>query len=69
MLIIQCTYCGNLLLSKIGQKTKTCIYCKRRLVIDKVKKIYKAKNAYEATKIIQKLKKKIKLKKSLAYPL
>ena len=56
MLIIQCANCGSLLLSKKEQKTKTCIYCKRRLVIDKVKKIGTAKNAFEATKILQKLK-------------
>jgi DNA-directed RNA polymerase subunit RPC12/RpoP len=51
-----CSRCGGLLLAKKEQKTRTCPYCGSKVALDKAKKIASAENAYEASKILRKLK-------------
>jgi len=55
-LVIVCTKCGGLLLAKADQKTKTCPYCGFKINLETAKKIASAKNAYEASTILQNLK-------------
>jgi len=55
-LIVVCRKCGGLLLARAEQKTRTCPYCGSKVVLDKAKKIASAGNAYEASKILRKLK-------------
>jgi len=57
-LVILCPECGKLLLAKSEQKTRTCPYCQKRIVIYKAIKVAKAKTAREASIIIQEIKKK-----------
>jgi len=55
-LIVACSRCGRLLLAKTGQKTRTCPYCGSKVALDKAKKLASAVNAYEASELLQKLK-------------
>jgi DNA-directed RNA polymerase subunit RPC12/RpoP len=55
-LIVVCGKCGRLLLAKAEQKTRTCPYCGFKVLVDKAKKVASAKNAYEASEILRKLK-------------
>jgi DNA-directed RNA polymerase subunit RPC12/RpoP len=55
-LIVVCGKCGGLLLAKAEQKTRTCPYCGFKVLVDKAKKIASAKNVYEASEILRKLK-------------
>jgi len=55
-LIVVCGKCGGFLLARAEQKTRTCPYCGSKVVLDKAKKIASAENAYEASKILRKLK-------------
>ena len=55
-LIIECTKCGNLLLATEDQKTRTCPYCNKRIEVRKAKHIASAKNPYEASNILKKIK-------------
>ena len=55
-LIVVCGRCGGFLLARAEQKTRTCPYCDSKVVLEKAKKIASAKNAYEASKILRKLK-------------
>ncbi len=54
--IVVCSKCGGLLLAKAEQKTRTCPYCGSKVEIEKAKKLASAKNAYEASTILRKLK-------------
>jgi DNA-directed RNA polymerase subunit RPC12/RpoP len=54
--IAVCSECGGLVISKAGQKTKTCPYCGFKIHIYEARKIASAKNAYEASEILRKLK-------------
>ena len=55
-LIVVCGRCGGFLLARAEQKTRTCPYCGSKVVLEKAKKIASAENAYEASKILRKLK-------------
>lgn len=66
VLIVVCSRCGGLLLAKDEQKTRTCPYCGSKVVLNKAKKVASAKNAYEASEILRKLKKETILKKKNA---
>jgi len=55
-LIVVCGRCGGFLLARTEQKTRTCPYCGSKVALDKAKKIASAGNAYEASKILRKLK-------------
>ena len=55
-LIVVCGKCGGFLLARVEQKTRTCPYCGSKVTLDKAKKIASAGNAYEASKILGKLK-------------
>jgi len=57
-LVIVCYNCGQLLLAKTGQKTRSCPYCETRLVINKTKKVAHTKTAQKASNIIRTLKRK-----------
>jgi DNA-directed RNA polymerase subunit RPC12/RpoP len=54
--IIVCSQCGGLFLATEGQKTRTCPYCNTRIEVRKAKKIASAKNAFEASKMLRKIK-------------
>ena len=55
-LIVVCSRCGGLLLAKADQKTRTCPYCGATVTLEKAKRVASAKDAYEASTILQKLK-------------
>jgi DNA-directed RNA polymerase subunit RPC12/RpoP len=55
-LIVVCGKCGGFLLAKAEQKTRTCPYCGFKVLVEKAKKVASAKNAYEASEILRKLK-------------
>ena len=55
-LIVVCSKCGGLLLAKAEQKTRSCPYCGFTVTIEKAKKLAQAKNAYEASTLLRKLK-------------
>jgi len=55
-LIIVCYRCGQLLLARTTQKTRRCPRCEARLVMEKVKKIARAKSASEASSLVRALK-------------
>ena len=55
-LIVMCGRCGGFLLAKAEQKTRTCPYCGFKVLVEKAKKVASAKNAYEASEILRKLK-------------
>ena len=57
-LVIVCYQCGQLLLAQDAQKTRRCPYCDARLVLDKTKKVARAKTAREASDLIRFLKSK-----------
>ena len=54
--IVKCTKCGGLMLSKNGQKTKICPYCGVHVDLLKAQKVASAANAFEASEMLQKLK-------------
>lgn len=55
-LIVACGRCGELLLAKADQKTRTCLRCGSKVALDKAKKVASAANAFEASAILRKLK-------------
>lgn len=55
-LIIICRSCGGLFLARENQKTRMCPYCNKYNDIRKAKKVASAKNAFEASQILRKLK-------------
>jgi len=57
-LIIVCNRCSGLFLAADGQKTRTCPYCGKRVDVLKAKHVASAKNAFEASKLLQELKQK-----------
>jgi DNA-directed RNA polymerase subunit RPC12/RpoP len=54
--VIVCSRCGNLLLAKSEQKTRTCPHCGYTVVVEKAKKLATANSANEASIILRKLK-------------
>jgi DNA-directed RNA polymerase subunit RPC12/RpoP len=54
--IVVCGKCGGFLLAKAEQRTRTCPYCGFKVLVEKAKKVASAKNAYEASEILRKLK-------------
>ena len=63
-LIIVCSRCGGLLLANTSQKTKACIYCGSRFIVNKAKRLATAQDALEASKILQQIKRKNKFNKT-----
>jgi len=55
-LIVVCSKCGGLFLGRAEQKTRTCPYCGSKVDLSKAKRLASAENAYEASKILRKLK-------------
>jgi DNA-directed RNA polymerase subunit RPC12/RpoP len=55
-LIVSCSHCGGLFLAGEDQKTRTCPYCGWRVELKRAKKLSSAENAFEASKILKKLK-------------
>ena len=55
-LVVVCGKCGGFLLAKAEQRTRTCPYCGFKVLVEKAKKVASAKNAYEASEILRKLK-------------
>ncbi|MCK5628509.1 DUF1922 domain-containing protein [Candidatus Bathyarchaeota archaeon] len=54
--IVACTRCRCLLIAIQDQKTRSCSYCGARITISKAEKVAIAKNSFEASKILRKLK-------------
>jgi len=65
-LIVSCTKCGGLLLAKIEQKTRTCPYCGGTVYLEKARRLASADTAYEASAILQNLKRDARLKPTRA---
>jgi len=65
-LILECDRCGGFLLAKAEQRSRTCPYCGFKIVLHKAKKVASAINAYEASNILQKLKRDASLKRKKA---
>jgi len=57
-IVIVCYKCGQLLLAKTNQKTRTCPYCETQLILNKTKKVAHIKNPKEAPNYIRALKRK-----------
>lgn len=57
-LVIICYKCGQFLLAKTDQKTRTCPHCGVRLVLEKTKRVAEAKSAEEASNLIRVLKRR-----------
>ena len=55
-LIIVCSRCGGLFLAADNQKTRTCPYCGTRVDVRKAKHVALAKNAFEASEMLRKMK-------------
>jgi DNA-directed RNA polymerase subunit RPC12/RpoP len=56
--VFVCYGCGQFLLAKADQKTKTCPYCSARITLVKAKKVARLKTAQEASYYIRALKEK-----------
>jgi DNA-directed RNA polymerase subunit RPC12/RpoP len=54
--VIVCSRCGNLLLAKADQKTRTCPHCNFSIFVEKAKKLASANTANEASEILRSLK-------------
>jgi len=62
-LIIVCGRCGGFLSAKAEQETRTCPYCGFKVAVNKAKRVSSAENAYEASRILRKLKNDAALKR------
>jgi acetyl-CoA carboxylase beta subunit len=57
-IICKCPHCSGLLLAKQEQKTRTCPYCGKRIEIQKTKRVASAKDSFEASQMLKKIKAK-----------
>ncbi len=55
-IIIKCTKCGGLMMATKTQKTKICPYCGAHVNLEKAVKVAAAKDSFEASTILRKLK-------------
>jgi DNA-directed RNA polymerase subunit RPC12/RpoP len=55
-LILKCSKCGGYILAAITQKTKLCPYCGSNVNLQKAQKVASAKDAFEASEILKRLK-------------
>ncbi|MEM3695126.1 MAG: DUF1922 domain-containing protein [Candidatus Bathyarchaeia archaeon] len=65
-LVVVCGKCGGLLLARAEQKMRTCPYCGFKMELCKAKKVASAKTAFEASVLLQNLKKNFSLKRDSA---
>ncbi|MBS7632404.1 DUF1922 domain-containing protein [Candidatus Bathyarchaeota archaeon] len=63
--IVRCIRCGELLLAKNEQETRTCPYCGNRILIEKTQKVASAQSAYEASVLLRKMKEETAARKNL----
>ena len=58
--VIRCSHldCGRFSYCKVGQKTKTCPYCYRRIIVEKVERIA-AETNFQARKLVQEFNKRL----------
>lgn len=56
--VVACGKCGEYLLAKTGQKTRTCPYCGSKIPLEKVPKLAVAKTASEASAMLRRIKEK-----------
>jgi len=54
--IVKCTKCQGLMLTTKEQKTKICPYCGAHVDLLKAQKVASAKNPFEASTLLRKLK-------------
>jgi len=54
--IAKCTKCGGYLLATQKQKTKICPYCGAHINLQKAQLVAAAKDAFEASEILRRLK-------------
>ncbi len=57
-LVIMCNECGGLMLAKTEQKTRACPYCGSKVHVEKARILGTAENAFEASELLRRLKKK-----------
>ena len=57
--VIKCKKCGNYMLAKVGQKTRTCPNCGQRNNLRELKVFGRTKSSREAVQLIQHLKERI----------
>jgi DNA-directed RNA polymerase subunit RPC12/RpoP len=50
--IVKCLRCGQPLIARAGQKTKSCTYCGRRLEVSKLRIFAKIDSSQEATRLV-----------------
>jgi len=55
-IICECSNCHGLLMAAINHKTRACPHCGTRVEMRKSKRLATAKNAFEASEILRKLK-------------
>lgn len=55
-LIMKCTKCGGYILAAKEQKTKICPYCGANVNLQKAQRVAAAKDAFEASEMLRKLK-------------
>jgi DNA-directed RNA polymerase subunit RPC12/RpoP len=67
-IIVTCSKCGGFLLATAEQKTRTCPYCGSKVILDKARKVASAKNAYNASMVLRKLKDSAASKRKHAKP-
>jgi len=68
ILIVDCSKCGELMLAKADQRTRTCTHCGSKIFLDRAKRVASATNAYEASTTLQKLKSEAAQKRKHAKP-
>jgi acetyl-CoA carboxylase beta subunit len=54
--IVKCPQCQGLMLTTKAQKTKICPYCGTRVELLRAQKVASAKNPFEASTLLRKLK-------------
>ncbi|MCW4009591.1 MAG: DUF1922 domain-containing protein [Candidatus Bathyarchaeota archaeon] len=54
--IYECPNCNGLMLATEKQKTRTCPYCSKRIKLNKAKCLASAKDAFQASFMLKKIK-------------
>jgi DNA-directed RNA polymerase subunit RPC12/RpoP len=56
--LYECSKCSGVFMAAQGQKTHSCPYCGTRVDLQKAKRIIQAKDAFEASEMLKKIKTK-----------
>jgi len=55
-LVVECPNCKRLLLATSDKRTRTCVYCERRLIVEDARVMSRSEKAEEARLALQELK-------------